>query len=123
MFPYEIESIFNNLITNSIYAFKPDTIKEIYIKIKNINDGIEIEYYDTGKGLAVGYKNNPNKILEALETDKRNLLGEKIGTGMGMWIVNKIVKEYNGGIDLSENKKERVGFYIKIKLNLQKKEE
>lgn len=122
-FPYEIESIFNNLITNSIYAFKPDTIKEIYIKIKNINDGIEIEYYDTGKGLAVGYKNNPNKILEALETDKRNLLGEKIGTGMGMWIVNKIVKEYNGGIDLSENKKERVGFYIKIKLNLQKKEE
>ena len=122
-FPYEIESIFNNLITNSIYAFKPDTIKEIYIKIKNINDGIEIENYDTGKGLAVGYKNNPNKILEALETDKRNLLGEKIGTGMGMWIVNKIVKEYNGGIDLSENKKERVGFYIKIKLNLQKKEE
>ncbi|MCI8965513.1 MAG: histidine kinase [Clostridia bacterium] len=122
-FPHEIESIFNNLITNSLYAFKPETIKEINIKINKTIDGIEIIYFDTGKGLAIGYKKNPDRILEALETDKRNVLGEKIGTGMGMWIVNNIVKDYNGEIDLSENKKERIGFYIRIRLKVHKKEE
>lgn len=122
-FPYEIESILNNLITNSLYAFDPDTTKEIIIYIHNIEDGIMIEYHDTGRGLAPGYKNNPYKILDALETDKRNSLGEKIGTGMGMWIIRNIVDDYGGNIDLEENRKSDIGFHIKIKMKMPKKEE
>ena len=37
--------------------------------------------------------------------------------GMGMWIINRIVAEYNGYIDLSENKNSEKGFYITIRLN------
>ena len=54
------------------------------------------------------------KKLEAFETDKRNDNGELIGTGMGLWIVNKIVKYYNGTIDLSDNKTRKVGYKIII---------
>ena len=34
-----------------------------------------------------------------------------------MWIIEKFVKQYNGEIDLSLNKSENNGFYIKIKMN------
>ena len=62
------------------------------------------------------YKNNPDKILEQFETNKRDQNGEADGTGMGMWIVNNIVKDYGGEIDLSKNKVIKNGFWVKIKL-------
>lgn len=79
-----------------------------------VNDKIQLVYEDNGKGLSEAYKRNPEKILEAFETDKRNDNGELIGTGMGLWIVNKIVKYYNGTIDLSDNKTRKVGYKIII---------
>lgn len=53
--------------------------------------------------------------MEVFETDKRNSNGEKIGTGMGLWIVNNTVQDYDGKIDLSRNiKLEERGYYITI---------
>ncbi|XGW44134.1 hypothetical protein ACDK43_02475 [Haemophilus influenzae] len=40
-----------------------------------------------------------------MESDRRNEMGETIGTGMGMWIINRTVADYNGSIDLSDNSK------------------
>lgn len=118
--PYEIESIFSNLISNSVEALKRNKLKnknkEINIKIENTIDGIVIKYSDNGDGLAEGYKKNPKKILDAFETNRRNELGEKIGTGMGMWIVNNIVSDYDGLIDLEKNITKKDGFYIEIML-------
>ena len=54
--------------------------------------------------------------MEAMETDKTDLDGEIIGTGMGMWIIGKTVVEYNGNVDLSENVRSESGFYAKITL-------
>ena len=118
-FPYEIESIFNNLITNSITSFDSVKIerKEILIRVSAIEFGILIEYEDTGLGLSPAYKSNPQRILESFETDKRNENGELIGTGMGMWIISKTVSEYNGTIDLSKNIECERGFHIKITLS------
>lgn len=122
-FPYEIESIISNLIANSVYAFKGINNKKIYIRLLETDDGIKIEYNDTGCGLISEYKEQPEKILEALETSKRNRIGEKTGTGMGMWIIAGIVKNYDGKIDLSKNKKENIGFYIDINLKTLKRKE
>jgi len=122
-FPYEIESIISNLIANSVYAFKGIKNKKIYINLLELDSGIRIEYYDTGCGLVPEYKKQPDKILEALETSKRNRIGEKIGTGMGMWIIAGIVNNYNGKIDLSKNLKENTGFYIDINLRTLKRNE
>ena len=124
--PYEIESIFSNLISNSVEALKKNKIQDkkklINIKVENTDDGIKIKYRDNGQGLAEGYKKTPEKILEAFETNKRNSMGEKIGTGMGMWIIRNIVKNYEGIINLEENKKMNEGFAIDIVLNAMARE-
>lgn len=120
-FPYEIESIISNLIANSVYEFNNKENKIININMQNSKNGVVIHYEDNGPGLAKAYKKEPKKILEAFETNKRNSLNEKIGTGMGMWIINNIVNDYNGTIDLNKNKKTDKGFYIDIELNSLKK--
>lgn len=115
-FPYEIDTILTNLISNSTASFEKikTSEKKIYVDVKTENEYIRIDYSDTGAGLDAIYKNNPEKTLEVFETDKRNASGEKIGTGMGLWIVNNTVQEYGGKIDLSRNITEKTGYYITI---------
>ena len=117
-FPYEIESIINNLIANSTSVFKSVNQKEKIIKIDVSFDGefLHINYEDNGPGLSQDYKNDPELILEAMETDKTDSDGEVVGTGMGMWIIWKTVNEYKGEIDLSENVTSATGFHINITL-------
>ena len=88
--------------------------QEIRIALSEGEEYVIIDYEDTGAGLSSLYKNNPEKILEAFETSKRNKEGELIGTGMGMWIVNNTVLDYRGKIDLEKNKKTKTGFYAII---------
>jgi len=117
-FPYEIESIFNNLITNSVTSFEQKTFdeKKININLKLMNEFLEISYNDNGVGLSNKYKNDPYIILEPFESDKA--IGDEIvGTGMGMWIINRIVNDYNGMVNLEENVGKDIGFHIKILLN------
>ena len=120
-FPYEIESIINNLISNSASAFLKRKFdhKIISIRIEQVEDGILIKYKDNGEGLQGNYKKNPKLILEAFESDKR-VEGQLIGTGMGMWIVNRIVNDYNGTLDLDKNKTETSGFWVDIILKSKK---
>lgn len=115
-FPYEIDTIISNLIANSTASFDKVRTKErkIYIDAQEEKEYIRIDYHDTGAGLDPMYKNNPEKTLEVFETDKRNSNGEKIGTGMGMWIVNNTVEDYGGKIDLSRNIVEKNGYYITL---------
>lgn len=117
-FPYEIETIINNLITNSVASFESIRVekKQILINIFENDEFVIIDYSDTGAGLTDIYRNNPEKILRAFETSKRDALGELIGTGMGMWIVNNTVLEYSGRIDLEKNIKTNAGFYATISL-------
>ena len=117
-FPYDIESILSNLITNSVSSFESCFAEDKNIRIYVLDSvkEITIKYSDTGEGLSPAYKMNPRKILEPMESDKRNEIGETIGTGMGMWIISRTVSDYNGNIDLSDNLKFDFGFYVTIKL-------
>ena len=120
-FPYEIESIFNNLISNSASAFLKRKFdrKIISIRIEQAEDGILIRYNDNGEGLQGKYKKTPKLILDAFESDKR-IEGQLVGTGMGMWIVNRIVHDYNGTLNLDKNKTEKSGFWVDIMLKNKK---
>lgn len=123
--PREIESIFHNLITNSVSAFETIRFngneKKIIISLSETVYGFEILYKDNGPGLDKSFKRNPNEILKAFVSAATNSCGEKVGTGMGMWIIEKFVKQYNGELDLSLNKINNQGFYIKIKMNRRRK--
>ena len=117
-FPYEIETIINNLITNSVASFEKTRmeLQEIRITLSEGEEYVIIDYEDTGAGLSSLYKNNPEKILEAFETSKRNKEGELIGTCMGMLILNYTVLDYRGNIELDKNIKTKTGFYAIISL-------
>ena len=116
-FPYEIEIILNNLITNSATILRDlnnEERKEIRITLLDQQGNIVLAYSDNGPGLTSAYKNNPDLILEPFESNKMNELGELVGTGMGMWLIKRTVSDYNGSIDLSQNRSELKGFYCKI---------
>lgn len=117
-FPYDIESIISNLITNSINSFEYSALenKTININLTQENNELRLLYEDNGKGLSEKYKKDPELILEPFETSKRDANSNLIGTGMGMWIVNKTVKEYYGDVDLSQNKERQSGFIVNINL-------
>lgn len=109
-FPFEIESVINNLISNSISAFDDDrqtNNRKIKVELKRLNKGFKLIYSDKGPGLPKKFKSDPRKILEPLNTGKTE------GTGLGMWIIDSIVKDYKGSIDLTKCNKQK-GFYIEI---------
>ena len=77
------------------------------------DEKIKISYNDNGEGLLPEFKENPDIILKQMVTgDVVN--GQKQGTGLGMWIVNNIISDYKGKIDLTKNIKSESGFYIDI---------
>ena len=96
-FEVDMDSIFNNLLSNSLNALKGVKREKKLIEIswKRVNDTIEILFSDNGKGLASQYKKNPEDIFKLLESSKTNKKGEKIGTGLGLYIVQSIVEQYN----------------------------
>lgn len=115
----DLDGIFNNLIVNSVDAFKRDdssSIREIKISFSvNFNEkvGISSVYEDSGPGLLEEIL-EPNKIFQPFYTTKRDdKTGEKIGTGLGMWIVKSNVDGYNGDVEILRAKP---NFKIKITL-------
>lgn len=115
-FPYEIEIILNNLITNSVSILRDINLKEKEIRITLLNqeNNIVLAYSDSGPGLVSTYKTNPELILEPFESSKTNDSGEMVGTGMGMWLIKRTVSDYNGSIDLAQNQTEPKGFFCNI---------
>lgn len=115
----DLDGIYNNLIVNSVDAFKrndSDSIREIKISFQvNFSDklGISSIYEDSGPGLLEEII-DPNKIFQPFYTTKRDeKTGEKIGTGLGMWIVKSNVDEYDGDVEILTV---RPNFKVKITL-------
>jgi len=112
----EFNSIFDNLIVNSVDALTRvgfNGNKKIDINITDDDDKYSIEYKDSGPGLINAYKDSPYKILEFNESSKINKEGEQEGTGVGMYIVKNTINEYNGTLKIHS---EVDGFKISIEI-------
>lgn len=103
VFEIDLDSIFNNLIVNSIDSFmiqKNNTDRKIEIKQFDSEKEIIFDYFDNGLGLSTDIVKHQD-IFEPLFTTKRNRhTGEETGTGLGMWLVKTIIKEYDGSVQL-----------------------
>ncbi|MGC8976357.1 MAG: sensor histidine kinase [Candidatus Ratteibacteria bacterium] len=100
---HRIERMISNLIQNSI-----DAVEEnkgiIKIKTKDLQDKFQIIVEDNGCGIP---EKNLNKIFDIFFTTK----GSR-GTGFGLAIVQKVVKEHNGKIEVNSNPGEGTTFTI-----------
>ena len=97
-FEVDMDSIFNNLLSNSMNALKgfSKEAKTISISWKIADDNnIEIIFSDNGKGLDTQYQENPDEIFNLNESSKKDKKGNVIGTGLGLYIVKSIIEEYN----------------------------
>ena len=92
------ESIFVNLLTNAVWALQPVHNREIRVRIREIDGRLNIWFADSGRGISKG---TIDHIFEPAFSTKRNERGDKIGTGMGLAIVEDLVKSYSGNIHVS----------------------
>lgn len=103
IFVSDFESIIYNLIINSIESFERESrnTREINISVKSNESEFFILYSDNGYGLGSNFK-DPYEIFRYGISSKTNKDGDKIGTGLGMYIISSTVREYNGEIKLIE---------------------
>jgi nitrogen fixation/metabolism regulation signal transduction histidine kinase len=117
--PDQIQQVFLNLILNSIEAFNKNGIIEIitetidetkkeryrltYPELKEDSNYVAVHFRDTGPGLD---DDIAEKIFEPFFTTKHT------GSGMGLSIVYRILKENNATIHLEDNVDEGVAYII-----------
>jgi two-component system CitB family sensor kinase len=90
----ELVSVVGNLIENSIDAVKNDGTGEIYVKIYEKENGLEIIVKDNGDGI-------PEEIRESIY--EMGITSKHSGRGFGMYIVKKIIDEAKGTIYFKVN--------------------
>lgn len=117
----DLDSIFNNFVTNAVSSLirTPRDDKKIQIHWKTDNQFLVVDFVDNGLGLAEEYKNDPNRIFNAFETSSCDSKGNKIGTGMGLFIVKSVVDSYpDATVSLTEGVEN--GFGIRVMFNIGK---
>ncbi len=118
-FEMDLNTVFGNLINNSIDSFKELNViqaKTIELNIKLLDNQVQFIYSDNGVGLSDVFE-YPDDIFLPFTTSKKNRKGEDIGTGLGMYLAKNTIEDYNGSIDVLAAEK---GFCIKIILPTRK---
>lgn len=119
-FIIDIDTIFNNLLSNAIYAIKESKKTENrLISIRGfVEEGnIVVLFEDSGIGLAEEYRAHPNDIFNAFESSKYDKDGNKIGTGLGLYITKATLSEYRGSsITVIAPRSEGFGLKLKMKM-------
>lgn len=120
-FEIDLDTIFNNLLMNSLDAFyrkkEPhiSTSRKINVSIMVRDKFIKIRYGDNGPGLSAGIT-NPDDIFVPLFTTKKDKHGDDKGTGLGMWLVKNVADEYGATVTFVKTD----GFCIDIDFPLRK---
>jgi two-component system sensor kinase len=99
-----LQSVFSNIIRNAILHGKTDRID---IRIREVNGFCEIRIVDYGKGI-------PDKEKEKI-FEEGYFYGESGRTGMGLYIVKKIVDRYGGYVWVEDNKPRGAIFVINLR--------
>jgi two-component system, NtrC family, sensor kinase len=103
----EITHVFINILKNAQDKFLEKDTKNAKIKIKtqDLENGVEIEIYDNGGGIA---KEDLNIIFEPYFSTKK----EKNGTGIGLYMSKIIVEKNHQGKLFAKNRDEGISFFI-----------
>jgi len=104
-----IEQVITNLISNAIKYSMPK--KDIYIKIIKDNSNIIISVIDQGQGIK---KEELSNLFGAFQkTSTKSTSGEK-STGLGLFIVKRIVEAHNGKIWVESEYAKGSTFFVSL---------
>ncbi len=120
--PSKIQQVISNLLDNAIKFTEKGKIgiKANVLSLKNNIETVEIIIYDTGIGIA---ENMYEKIFEPFTQVDSSVTRKFGGTGVGLAIVDKIVKHYNGTIEIESTLGSGSKFIIKLPLQVAKEDE
>ncbi|PAB59623.1 ATP-binding protein [Anaeromicrobium sediminis] len=102
----KLVTIIGNLLDNAMEAIvKKEEDGEIYFRIEEVNDFIEIEVHDNGIGIE---EENIDKIF------KRGFTTKKDEGGIGLFLVDKSMKQLNGEFFVDSKYKEGTSILARI---------
>lgn len=101
----QIKQAFYNVIKNAFQAMEQDGLLSIRTDLED--DWLTIAFTDSGGGIS---PEQMSKIFEPYFTTKAS------GTGLGLLIVRRIVREHGGEIDLASNEGKGLTFTIRLPL-------
>ena len=116
-FEIDLDSIFNNLILNSVEAFLSQRHvgeRKILVLVKTEEELVRIVYRDNGPGIHPTIR-DPAQIFRFAVTTKQGPDGQPSGTGLGMWILGTVVHSYGGTCKAYRDKAQR-GFHLELTL-------
>ena len=106
--PYQMRQVLMNLLNNAIHALKKHGV--ITLSTCEIDDDIILEIKDNGVGIP---KPNLGKIFDPFFTTK----SFDEGTGLGLFVVHKIILNLDGKIDVTSKIGEGTCFKIRLPKN------
>ena len=118
-FQIDLDSIFNNLILNSVEAFLSSRHvgdRRIDVEVQVLEDYVRINYRDSGPGIHPSIR-DPAHIFRFGVTTKRGPDGDTNGVGLGMWILGAVVQGYGGTCKAFRQRKQD-GFRLELTLPL-----
>jgi len=119
-FAIDFDTLFNNMLINSLDSFKrrkDNHVRDVEITYECEDQTLKIYFADSGAGLSKDFLKEPTEIFLPFETSKVDKRGNKIGTGIGMYLAKAIIDDYKGNIEILKVKN---GFKLGIYLPLRK---
>ena len=104
--PAELEQIFTNLFLNAIHEMSAGG--ELTVELRQENNDAVILVSDSGKGIP---KESLPNIFDPFFTTKSR------GTGMGLSVVLRIVKNYGGRIEVARSDESGTTFAVRLPLD------
>jgi|GEM_PF-187727 len=89
----QMNQVFMNLIQNAVHAIPHDRPGEIRVRTRRENGNVRISILDNGEGIP---QKNLRRIFDPFFTTKE--VGK--GTGLGLWICDRIVRKHGGMIEV-----------------------
>jgi signal transduction histidine kinase len=104
-----ITSLVYNLLENAEkYSINP---AQIVVELKRLSNNIELNFSDYGFGIEM---NERNKVFEKFYRVGNEETRRTKGTGLGLYIVKKVVNMHRGTIDIKSNNPTGTIFSIKL---------
>ena len=109
----QLNQVFMNIIDNAQDAM--GETGTLTINVYKEKENVKIEFIDTGSGIP---EENLNKVFDPFFTTKA--VGK--GTGLGMSISYRVIKDHNGTIDIQSKVGEGTKFTITLPINHEQKQ-